>query len=312
MSKAAWGAERVEPLVEPSSAEPKVEPLSDRLIAAYTQRYREAARWKALTWVGSAGLFLTGLVFASVGKDAAGLGLGAAGYLLCSRLVLRPEMTRAHRDAVVLQEQYDISVLLLPWNSAIASQPIALVDVEDLARRFRGDAGALSPWYVDGGEASPSVRTLLCQLENAAWGRRDHRRFAVLIAIVLVLSMAATVVVGLIHEVSLASYVSMLAVPALPWLLDLADLAALHWQASARRGEIEKEVTDLWESLPSGAGVIVSTESLRRIQDRIFTVRRSSGRVPSWFYRLYRNRNHEAFQAAAQRMLASKDWRGDA
>src|SRR4051794_23335842 len=116
---------------------------SDRLIAAYTQRYREAGRWKAATWAGSAMLFAAGLIFAAARSEAAARGLVAWGYLLSSRAVLRPEMTRAHREGVVLQEQYDVNLFGLPWNLGLAGPPIKQVDVEDLAERFSGDASEL-------------------------------------------------------------------------------------------------------------------------------------------------------------------------
>jgi hypothetical protein len=285
--------------------------LAERLIAAYTQRYQEAARWKLATWVGSASLYVAGLVTGMVSDGAPVLGLVASGYLLCSRLVLRPEMTRAHREGVVIQEQYDLDLYALSWNPGLAGRPVPLPDVEDLAGRFKGDSTDLSAWYANGGKAPHGARVLLRQLENATWGRWDHRRFAVAATGALVASVAATVLVGLSQDVGLDTYVSTLAAPALPWLLDLADLAALHWRASARRGEIEADLAERWAQLPAGPGDPIGAEVLRGYQDRIFAVRRASGRVPTWFYRLYRDRNHEAFQAAANRMLAEKGWSGD-
>lgn len=284
--------------------------LSRRLISAYSQRYREAARWKTAAWIGSALLFVAGLGFGAAGEDASGLGLLASGYLLCSRLVLRPEMTRAHREAVALQEFFDTRLFSLPWNPGLVGKLPALVDVEDLARRFSGDASGFSTWYVGASAAPPGARVLLWQLENVSWGRRDHRRFAVFSAIVLVLSAGATVVVGLARDISLTVYVSVLAAPALPWLLDVADLTTLHWRAAGRRGEIEAELTETWRTA-AGNGAIPA-ETLRAAQDRIFAARRSTGRVPTWFYRLYRTRNQAAFAAAAAQMLDERGWSGDA
>jgi len=284
------------------------ERFHERLIAAYTQRYREAAVWKTVIWLGSATLFLGALTVAAVKGGAAALGLIGSGYLLCSRLVLRPEMTRAHREGVAVQEQYDTEKFGLEWNKSLAGKHLSPMDVEVLAGRFGGDPESLSSWYVGGAGAPPGAQVLLRQLENASWGRRDHRSFAVISTACLVFSVGATVAVGLLRDVTLATYVSSLIAPSLPWLLDLADLSVLHWRAASARGEIEADLIAAWNALPTG-GADVPPELLRENQDRIFIARRRFGRVPSWFYRRRRDGNEEAFQAAADRMLSEKGWR---
>lgn len=301
-----YGPERMGP-THIDLENPPVE-LSSRLIAAYTQRYREAERWKAAAWVGSALLFITGLTLSIFGHGAATLGLIASAYLLCSRVVLRPEMTRAHREGVVLQEQFDVDLFSMPWNPGLAGRRVSPVDIEDLADRFRGDDAALSRWYVSGGNAPSSIEVLLRQLENATWGRLDHRRFSMATGLVLLASIGATIAVGLARDVTLATYVSAIAAPSLPWLLDLIDLTALHLHASARREEIEVALRELWDTYSNEPEPGVPASKLREIQDRIFGVRRSSGRVPMWFYRLYRTRNHRAIQAAVHRMLDERGW----
>jgi hypothetical protein len=289
-------------------------PLSDgdeaaiRLIAAYTQRYREAGRLKIVTWTGSALLFLGSLACVALSTQTAELGLFAAAYLLSTRTVLRPELTRSHRQGVTLQEQYDVNIYGLPWNEGMAGRRAAQIDIEDLAERFRGDMRALSEQYVSPQNAPHGAWVLLRQLQNMSWGGRDHRRFALISIACLVSSIAATVTLGIVEKLSLSAYVSTLAVPALPWLLDLVDLIGVHWRASSGRAEIEARISDVWDTLASDAGVHVPTATLRTLQDRIYTVRLSFGRVPGWFHARYRERNHQAFQAAANRMLVEKGW----
>jgi len=50
-----------------------------RLIEAYTERYRDAARWKSVIWVGSAALFGAGIILALLDNPSPTLGLIAAG-----------------------------------------------------------------------------------------------------------------------------------------------------------------------------------------------------------------------------------------
>lgn len=279
-----------------------------RLIEAYTERYREAARWKSAIWVGSAALFGAGVILALLDNPSPTLGLIAAGYAVCARLVVRPESTRAHREAVTLQEQYETQAFGLPWNRPLAGRQLPQVDVEDLAGRGRTDPDRLRRWNVDGGGAPQAMRVLLWQLEGATWGRRDHRRCAVAMTATAVLSVATTVVVGFVRDASLTAYVSTLAVPALPWLLDLVDAARLHGQASTARERIEDDLNGLWLAVVSGAEPCVTTAVLRANQDRLFANRLAFGRVPEWFYLCYRDRNERAFSAASRQMLERAGW----
>lgn len=294
--------------MEGGTARGELGEFQDRLIAAYTQRYHEAAVWKTIIWLGSAALFVAALVIAAFDGGAAALGLVGSGYLLCSRLVLRPEMTRGHREGVAIQEQYDVDAFGLPWNKSLGGKALSPMDVEALAERFSGDPSSLADWYVAAEGAPPGAQVLLRQLENAWWGRRDHRRFAVFSTVSLVLSVGATILVGLGRDVSLATYVSSLIAPSLPWLLDLADLSVLHWRAAAARDDLESDLIACWNALgPEGPDVPL--ERLRENQDRIFIARRRFGRVPTWFYRLSSDSNEKAFRSAADRMLTEKGWR---
>lgn len=283
-----------------------------RLIAAASQRYREAGRWKAATWAGSGLLFGLGLILAITNEQTAVLALLAAAYLLCTRLVLRPEMTRAHREGVTLQEQSDVRLFGLEWNKSLGGRPIGQVDVEDLAERHRGASDRYATWYVSAGDAPAAFEVLLRQLESAAWGRRDHRRFSMVAAATAVVSVAATVIVGLIQGQVLATYVTSLAVPGLPWTLDLIELARLHARASAERGEIENDLNTLWTDATASAEPAIGTETLRGVQDRLYVARVRSGRVPTWFYAIYRGRNERAFISATREMVQQAGWGPDA
>jgi hypothetical protein len=281
------------------------------LHAAYHQRYRESSRWKSALWTLSAALFATGVVLAAAGVESAALGLVASGYLLASRLVLRPEMTRAHREAVVIQEQYDVTVFGMGWNEALVGRRRPLVEIEGLAARHDGDAVGAERWYVGTGRAPHGMSVMLLQLENVSWGRLDHHRFAVLSGAGAAASLAAITVGGLLTHASLAGFIATLVAPSLPWILDLLDLAVLHRKASQQRAGIEQDIITLWDAAVQES-VDVSSETLRVMQDRIYLARRASGRVPGWFYQLFRDRNLRAFTAAASTMLGACGWSDDA
>jgi SMODS-associating 4TM effector domain len=277
----------------------------EQLIAAYSQRYREAARWKLAVWSLDAALFLAGLVVWTVWGSRPVLGIMSAAYLLLARVVLRPELSRAHAEAVKLQEQFEVSLFRLSWNEGLMGTEMGAGDVADLSRRFRGDPTELHTWFVVSPDVPHEVRVLLCQWQNASWGRKDHARFARTVIALIALSIATTLAFGILQDATLTDYLTTLAMPSLPWLLDLADLSALHRRASARRSEIEQRVNALLNGASSTN--VPTTETLRAIQDTIARNRSDAGRIPAWFYRLLRRRNFEAHRIAVRHLV--EEWR---
>ena len=275
-----------------------------QLIAAYSQRYREAARWKLAVWSLDAALFLAGLVVWTAWGATPVLGILSASYLLLTRVVLRPELSRAHADAVKLQEQFEVDLFCLPWNEGLMGTEIGAGDVVDLSSRFRGDPTELHVWFVTSSRVPHELRVLLCQWQNCSWGRNDHARFARVVLVGIALSLAATLVLGITRGATLPEYLTTLAMPSLPWLLDLADLFALHRRASIRRGEIERRVHALLGAASSAN--VPAAETLRGIQDAIARNRTDAGRIPKWFYRLFRRRNFEAHRVAVEHLV--EDW----
>ena len=263
-----------------------------RLIAASWQRYREAGRWKLILWGCDLALFAAGVIVWSTTGSEAGLATAAAIFLVVKRLVADPEQTRAHSEAVRLQEQCEVDMFRLAWNKGLAGAPISAADAYAIAQRFRGDRSRLDSWYVPVDGLTRERSVLLRQWENAGWAALDYRRFYRLVGGVLLFSVALTIIAGAVKNASLTHYLIGLVLPSMPWLLDLADHAAMNRRAFLRRREIEANAQEL---LDRPAGQDADPASLRALQDALFRSRSEVGHVPDWFYRIFRERNQRLY-----------------
>jgi hypothetical protein len=270
-----------------------------RLMAASWQRYREAGRWKLFLWGCDLTLFVVGVALWELTGTVAELATAAAVFIVAKRLVVDPERTRAHAEAVRLQEQCEVDMFGLPWNQGLAGRPISPADAYEIAQRFRGDMRRLDTWYVPVDGLAPRSGVLLRQWENASWAARDHRRFWRLVSSVFLLSLVSTLVAAALRHASLAEYLVGLVLPSMPWLLDLADLAAANRRASLSRAEIEATAQQL---LYSASNTEPDIRTLREIQDALYRSRSEVGHVPDWFYRLFRKRNQRLYLDVVQHL----------
>ncbi len=101
-------------------------------------------------------------------------------------------------------------------------------------------------------------------------------------------------IVSLVLDVALGSFILGLALPILPAVLDVTDyekeLRIARGQREALRYEIEESIRDN----------SISTEKLEGWQARTLISRRTSPQVPDIIYQLSRKKNEEAMNYAAQ------------
>lgn len=144
------------------------------------------------------------------------------------------------------------------------------------------EVATVADWY-PADEAAPWPKSvLICQRANSVWARRQHGAYRLTIVIVATAWAVFGIVVALVHQASLAGYLTTLALPSLPALLDATEVAKRHGQASQSRQLLEDQL-----NLLSRGDSAVAVD-LREIQDQLFVLRRDAPLVPEWFYKLIR------------------------
>ncbi|MFF3409369.1 S-4TM family putative pore-forming effector [Streptomyces sp. NPDC002742] len=266
------------------------------LLDTYSRRYRTAARWRRLRGIGTYALaLLTPLLVLAWPGQSALIGSLAAAWLVIGRTVFTYIEQSYSTRAADIQEALDTDLFGLPWNAAVAGRP----------DRVREDIAEAAPyrhrpqyqdWYNTDDTTPWPADVLLCQLQNVAWGRRNHRAYLpCLIAggTVLVLFDLAWAIA---RNMSVYDFLIMLFLPTAPALLDLGDLILSHLKHSGAKGRIEDNIRELLQRLTDGEDL--DPDECRRVQDAIYQLRCTGPRIPGWFYRYHRTTDHTVHGAS--------------
>jgi len=227
------------------------------------------------------------------------LGAFAGLWIFVSRVLLVPWRDKWRLMGARAQEMFDCNVLALEWNPALAD-PLAHEDIHAAARRAKRKTikkrkpWRVGDWYPTNTDADWPKSVLICQRSNAVWARRQHGGYGWLLVGVAALLFVAGIIFGLSQELSLAAYLSTIALPSLPALLDATEEAKEHFKASEARQRLERET----QAQLDGDGE--ASLRLRGLQDQLFSLRHSAPLVPDWFYRLRREKLESDMRDAAK------------
>ncbi len=223
------------------------------------------------------------------------LGAVAGVWIFLARLVLVPLRDRKRLQGALAQESFDCDVLGIEWSSGLG-EPIAPEDTHRAAKR--GGKWDTQDWYPTEATAPWPRSVLICQRSNAVWARRQHGGYGWLLLGLASAWGLAGVVIAIVSNATLAAYLTTIALPSLPALLDASEEARAHFRASQARQLLESAINaKLGSSGTDAAG-------LRAIQDQIYWLRRQAPLVPDWFYRL-RRQDLEADMRDAARDLTT-------
>ncbi len=273
-----------------------------RLLRAYSWHYRQAKRWHLLKICGT--LLLAAAAPAVtfwVPGAADGVAAAAGAWVLAGRTVLSLAEQRQIQAGVTMQEQFDVDLFELDWNTSLAGPKAAAEDIADAARHITDDRG-LRDWYASTGNAPWPMDVLLCQRSSAVWGRRAHYAYGLTVAMLGSAWFLAGIIMGLVAHLSLGGYLIKLFLPSQPAFLDTIDLARSHLRQSADKQTIELQADALWDQGCRTPGSVTSADC-RAIQDQAYRLRRRGPRVAQWFYRSRRGRDQQAMEAAASQLL---------
>lgn len=260
-----------------------------------------AGRWRALRITVAITLGTVGVVISALVADTTDYVAAAAGlWLLLSRAILSVRERVEQDRGALAQEVFDTTVLQLPWSPASCGTPPAPEDIRCWAEKEPEEG--LRGWYPDIAEARPPLDAVLCQRSSVTWARQDHAAYATLLRWIVGLAFTATIVGGVVFDLSLGGYLLHLGLPALPAAIELLDMANLNADLSRRRGRIEHE-TDALIDRAAAQSQLPSVREVRQVQDAVFAARRVA-RVPGWFYKLTRDRRERNMREAAALLIA--------
>lgn len=258
-------------------------------------RYARAKQWRGLRIYVAIGMGLAGPLVGLLAENASPyLGAAAGLWALVGRGLAMVER-HYRRQGQQAQECFDTHVFELPWNSALARRPSR----EDLIDWASTNQTKSVDWYPPEVARLPRpLDALLCQRASANWARRDHERYRVLVAGVGVVMLVISVIIGVLAGMSLGEYLIKLALPLLPALLEIIEIADQNAQLAVAKSNIETRIDELIATA-AATGQVPSEQSSRAAQDELFATRGVAA-VPEWWYSRTRDRREAAMVEAAE------------
>jgi hypothetical protein len=226
-------------------------------------------------------------------------------WIFLARFVFERFKRDSILEGVVAQEAFDCAVLGISWNDALAQRP-APEDIHGASQHVIDQIDDVRGWYPTVVSALWPTSVLICQRANAVWARRQHRAYARFLAVAVVVWFAIGIIVSVADSATLVEYLTIIALPSLPALLDTSELSKGHAGASLGREVLEHQTGDL---LREGGA---NRRELREIQDQLFDLRRDGPLVPEWFYKRRRENYEEAMRKAATDLVGEVDIDGGA
>jgi SMODS-associating 4TM effector domain len=267
-----------------------------RLLAAQRQLYSQAKVFQRLHLLGALILQVAAPVVLIVAPhlDVAMACIGGAGFLL-SWLLLDRAQDQKVRRAATIQEQFDVAVFGLPWNSTLVGDRILPELVNAAAAGFKGNTDDLKDWYPDLDALAYPLNVVHAQRANLVWDSRLRRDYAGGMSIITAILFAVGIAVSVATDQSLRTYLLAVLLPSLAALREGWQLATSHRSIADEHERVERGVRQYAKE----GGQSPTVEDCRRIQDTIYLNRRRGPLVPDSWYRWRESRFEMDMQATA-------------
>ena len=134
------------------------------------------------------------------------------------------------------------------------------------------------------------ISILLCQRINFSWEISQRQKFVTFLSIIAILYYGIYIVIGFINNVGFFDLLVMLS-PSISFLVySVLNVISLRSHVKSKN-ETLKFIDRELENFKQSKAALPKTETLRQIQDVVFTERTVPEKVPDWFYRLNMSKN---------------------
>lgn len=221
--------------------------------------------------------------------------------ILIVQIWLKSKKDHSRNLAARIQQKFDCNLFGLKWNNALCGNEPEPEDINENKGKL-SDNG-LTDWYSLAIEPlSQSLSALVCMRTNVAYDMRIRTSYKRLVDIVLFIIIAALLVLSAIKDLSLWNIIINWLIPLLPvfkWTCDVhaqnnANLNALNRLKILIKRNLEEAIKKK----------DISKEALQEIQNFIFLHRNTSYPIPSWYYKLNRNKSENNLNYSAEQIVS--------
>lgn len=211
---------------------------------------------------------------------------------------------RLLKVAAKISEEFDCTLLKMPWNSFVAGKRGDAETIDAAARRWSDDASSIAGWYIGiTATARHPMARLVCQRMNLQYDaslRRKYGTYLISGAGILFITLIIAAVANdlkLIDSAAIAATIS----PAIFWAIRehfrQSDSAATN---EILKGEAEKFLDSV---RANGCDDAECDKRSRELQDALFQRRVANPLVLPAVYRLMRNELEKQAHAGADALL---------
>ena len=278
-----------------------------KLLRARRQIYRRAKFLLSLQIILSIGVPLLGTALALAWVEIKPLVAFLSLIIAILDVTFLDRMqTNLRKIAAKLQEQFDCTVLLLPWDDFTVGKHIDPELVHSLSSRYLSGKPdpKLFDWYPTVvGEAPIHLARIICQRTNLwydAMLRRCYGAWVLGIASALVFLMF---VVGIAQGVTLSSFVVSILAPAAPIIIWSLREYFRQRDVTEKLDAIRNEAEKFWERAKSSETESACTIQSREFQNAIFERRSSSPLIFDWLYKIMRDDLEDQMNQGAEHYI---------
>lgn len=205
-------------------------------------------------------------------------------------LVITNYITQYRQKAALIQEVFDCDVLNIEWNKIHVGDKPLPEDVKKYSDKHKArvkDISNLKDWYATSiKEVSNNGAKVICQRSNFTYDYALRKRFITGVVTIAVGLVIALLFFSTSKDMSMQSFFLFEIVPYAPILSMTQKLYKEHSDSIKTLESLKSAIQGTWASILKKE--IVSEQTIRQIQDKIYSNRKSSPFIPDWFYKVSR------------------------
>lgn len=269
------------------------QPRMQNLLKALILTYQQAKSYHALTLIFLAVLPVAGVVISHFYPSTkpfiaiVALGFGVADIAFFDRW-----HKALLKKAATLQEEFDCTVLDIPWNEFLVGTKVDHEEVHALASQplSNKDRSRLKDWYsTHVSDLLPDLARVVCQRTNLWYDGELRGKYRTLLLSILSLLVVVCIIYSISQHQIMEEFI-------LTVLIPLAPLINWTLRENARQGnsienlkKLKREAEKYAEGMVSTPNPTKAITQSRALQDAIFQHRASSSPIYDWLYFLNRN-----------------------
>jgi hypothetical protein len=278
-----------------------------KLLRARTHLYGRATRLMVVQLLLTLIVPVVGAVLAIFRPEfRAYVAAASLAAVIIDALVLDRQYKLLMKRAAKIAEQFDCTVLDLPWDQFTVGDKVEGEDIHAAARAYaaRHDDKKLRGWYPESvGTAPLHLARIICQRTNLRYDSQLRRSYGVIIQVVALTLFGGLVVSGLVQNLPMTDWVLSMA-PAAPILAWAAREYYRQRDAADLLEDLMKEAKKLWVGAQAGeCDDDDCRQRSREFQNAIYTRRATSPLVMPFLYRVKRLRLEDEMSEGAADFL---------